>query len=316
VSAPSLGPIVRALGGDLWAGGRRANVPAPGHSPQDRSISLLLDGDRVVAHGFGRTGWQEVLADLHARGLVDAAGRLTGAEPSEAAAPPPSPAARSRIARQLWSEGQDLAGTLAERHLRRRAVRRGSAALRFHPSVPAAVYAGHGLRRPALLALVQDVAGAPCAVEITYLGPDGARAAITLARKTIGVLPPGAAVQLDPPGPELLVAEGVFTALSAAERFQRPAWALLSAARLPVWRPPPEVASVLVAGDRGVAGEGAAEALATALGREGRPVRLLWPPQPFEDWNAAAAAAAREGRTGRGRAPGSAGPETCHAQSS
>jgi putative DNA primase/helicase len=45
--------IVRALGGELYDGGRRANVPAPGHSARDRSVSLLWTGERLVAHGFG-----------------------------------------------------------------------------------------------------------------------------------------------------------------------------------------------------------------------------------------------------------------------
>ena len=70
----SLLPIVRALGGDLYAGGRRANIPAPGHSRADRSVSLVLSGGRVVAHSFGGADWREVLDDLRARGLIDAAG--------------------------------------------------------------------------------------------------------------------------------------------------------------------------------------------------------------------------------------------------
>jgi len=40
----SLREIVRVLGGDLYDGGRRANVPAPKHSRADRSVSLLLWG--------------------------------------------------------------------------------------------------------------------------------------------------------------------------------------------------------------------------------------------------------------------------------
>ncbi len=49
----SLRAIVRALGGELYDGGRRANIPAPGHSAGDRSVSLLLQGDRMVVHTFG-----------------------------------------------------------------------------------------------------------------------------------------------------------------------------------------------------------------------------------------------------------------------
>mgnify|MGYP002524993862 CR=1 FL=1 len=42
--------IVAALGGELYCEGRRANIPAPGHSARDRSVSLLLTDDRVVIH--------------------------------------------------------------------------------------------------------------------------------------------------------------------------------------------------------------------------------------------------------------------------
>ena len=44
----SLRQIVAILGGDLYQNGLRANVPAPGHGKADRSVSLLLDGGRVV----------------------------------------------------------------------------------------------------------------------------------------------------------------------------------------------------------------------------------------------------------------------------
>lgn len=76
IRATGLHDIVAALGGDLHHGGRTASVPAPGHSRADRSVSLLLDQDRVVIHGFGSTGWREVRAHLVGLGLIDAAGRL------------------------------------------------------------------------------------------------------------------------------------------------------------------------------------------------------------------------------------------------
>ena len=49
----SLRPIVQALGGDLYDRGLRANIPAPGHSAADRSVSLLLREGRVIVHTFG-----------------------------------------------------------------------------------------------------------------------------------------------------------------------------------------------------------------------------------------------------------------------
>lgn len=71
----SLAGIVAALGGELHAGGSVAHVPAPGHSRADRSVSLLLDGDRVVVHGFGASDWREVRDYLRGLGLIDFEGR-------------------------------------------------------------------------------------------------------------------------------------------------------------------------------------------------------------------------------------------------
>jgi len=69
----SLQTIVQTLGCDLYDRGRRANIPAPGHSAADRSVSLLLEGDRVVVHTFGGGDWREVLDHLRALNLIDAA---------------------------------------------------------------------------------------------------------------------------------------------------------------------------------------------------------------------------------------------------
>jgi len=197
------------------------------------------------------------------------------------------------------SGGGDPAGTLSARHVRRRGVTRVLPPdLRHHDAAPAALYDGRGPFRPALLAAIRGPDGALCAVEVTYLAGDGARARLRLPRKTIGVLPPGAAVRLDPAGSALLVAEGVFSALSASERFGLPAWALLSTSNLRAWTPPSGVRRVLIAADRGADGERSARVLAERLRTLGVRVRLAWPPAPFGDWNEAAGTTPEEGGTG------------------
>lgn len=226
-SPASLTPIVRALGGDLWAGGRRASVPGPGHGPEDRSVSLLLSRGRVIVHCFAGDDWRAVLAELEELGLVDGQGRLADAG-GDAADVASQPGRRERLAaaQQLWSEGRPLGRTLSARHLGLRGVAAPAEGLRHHPEVPAAVYARMGPRRPALLAAIRaPVSGELVGVEVTYLAPNGTRARVRLPRKTIGLCPAGAAVRLAPAGPRLLVGEGVFTCLSAAGRFGLPAWA-------------------------------------------------------------------------------------------
>jgi len=73
----SLAGLARALGGDCYAGGRRALLPAPGHSCEDRSVSLRLVEGRLLVHSFGR---RRLLALWRLRD----AGRITDDYPLEA----------------------------------------------------------------------------------------------------------------------------------------------------------------------------------------------------------------------------------------
>ncbi|HEX4182152.1 MAG TPA: virulence-associated protein E, partial [Caulobacteraceae bacterium] len=106
----SLRNIVQTLGGDLYDGGHRANIPALGHSAADRSVSLLLDGDRVVVHTFGDGHWRAVLDQLRALNLIDAvnapldgpAARLVGRPVRE----PASARERLEAALRLWDAGR------------------------------------------------------------------------------------------------------------------------------------------------------------------------------------------------------------------
>jgi hypothetical protein len=308
--------IVRALGGDLYGGGRRANVPAPGHSRADRSVSLLLSGGRIVVHSFGGADWREVLDDLRARRLLDG---LSAPETGGLERLPDldAPLRRERlaVARGLWrGAGPVLPGTESARWLALRGIRAArpsSDALRHHPAVPLSVYRPSDRTRPALLAAISDAEGALTAVEVTYLDASGRRAeGLRISRKTVGLVPPSSAVRLAPSGPHLLVGEGVFTTLSACERFGLPGWALLSTGNLRSWRPPEGVRRVLVAADRGGDGLRSAAVLAARL-RAGRvPASVRPPPAPHEDWNdwAQALAGGEWGGESEGRArPGGAG---------
>lgn len=301
----SLHAIVAAFGGDLYQGGNRANVPAPGHSAADRSVSLLLSEGRVIIHGFGATDWRTVRDQLRAGGFIDPAGRLTGAGAAPSA-PRPDRRLRLETAARLWREAAPLATSdSAALHLRRRAVRCGGAAehLRFHPGAPVSVYRRGRRTRPALIARISAEDGRLSAVEITYLEPNGLQAAdLAVSRKTVGVVPPGAAVRLSRVAPEMLVGEGVITTLSAIDRFGLAGWALMSANNLAVWTPPPGVRRVLIAADRGAVGEGAAGRLRHRLSAQGIEVKVALPDAPFDDWNAVACGIAKgrsEGGDGR-----------------
>lgn len=290
----SLAAIVTVLGGDLYNGGRRANVPGPGHGPHDRSVSLLLDGGRVIVHSFGGSDWRAVRDDLRRRGLIDRNGRLTGARLGaeiERTCRPVSGTSRRDTARRLWSEGLTCGpqGRVA-RYLARRGLVWSATIqdLVEHPAAPYAAYRPGGGAGRALMAAVRDPAGTLTAVELTFLTPNGDRATgLRLSRKTIGQVPPGSAVRLCEAADGLVVAEGVITTLSAMALFARPGWALLSAGNLERWTPPAGVGEVVVAGDRGAAGEAAARGLVGRLRAMGVRADLRLPPYPAGDWNEA-----------------------------
>jgi putative DNA primase/helicase len=290
MSASTLRPIVRALGGELYDGGRRANIPAPGHSRADRSVSLWLKDGRLIVHTFGDGDWRTVLDHLQSLGLVGGvhlSGPAHARDRGTTASESPSRRARQAVAADLWAAARPVGGTPSEAYLRSRHVTRPvPEALRHAPAAPVAVYRSGGLRRPALVAAIQAADGAMTAVEITYLTPAGRRdVRLRLPRKTVGLAPAGCAVRLDPADGEMLVAEGVCTTLSASARFALPGWALMSTRNLRAWIPPDGVRAVLVAGDRGRDGEASAERLARRLWGRGLRARVALPPAPWGDWN-------------------------------
>lgn len=288
----SLRAIVQTLGGDLYDRGRRANIPAPGHSAEDRSVSLLLENDRIVVHTFGDSDWRGVLDYLRDQGLIDAANAPLSVSRSEARDTRPAPAntwERRAAAIALWERGRGISRAASERYCRLRGITRalpGEAVLRHAQETPIAAYRTGGRTRPALLAAIRTPSGELTGVEVTYLTPSGRRAEdLRLSRKTVGAAPGGCAVQLDPVGDEMLVGEGVFTTLSASEWFGLPAWALMSTRNLRAWSPPAGVRSVLIAADRGADGEASAERLKGRLIEAGVAATIALPPGAFGDWN-------------------------------
>jgi len=302
----SLRQIVAILGGDLYQTGMRANVPAPGHGKADRSVSLLLDGGRVVIHTFGAADWREVRDDLRRRGLVDPGGRLMGVAhtPDRPVIDHPR---RRAVASALWQDGVQLVQTgVVARHLAVRGVawREDLDDLLEHPRAPLSVYRPGRRAGRAMMSGIRSPLGDLTAVELTYLATNGQVASgLSVPRKTVGQVPPGSAVRLRPAAARMLVAEGVVTTLSAMVRFDLPGWALMSAGNLSRWHPPHQVSTVLIAGDRGEAGEIAAIRLARRLERDGVEAILAFPPAPFGDWNEAARDRQKGGKEGCGRAP-------------
>ncbi len=290
--------IVAKLGGDLWAGGAQANIPAPGHSARDRSVSLRIGSDgRIIVNTFAGTDWRIVMDDLRERGLIDRSkmpvvvgGRARTSFPD----PVLSVSERVHVAEQIWSAGREATSrTLSYQHVRLRRVERrfpSSNVLRHANGAPIRAF-DRGCRRsnPALLVAVSDSQGGLTAVEITFLDPNARRSRrIALSRKTVGPIPAGSAVRLDPIDDEMAAGEGVFSTLSGSERFDLPAWALLSTSNMRRFSPPEGLRRLLIVADRGRDGELSANMLATQARRRGVKVWIEYPPLPAQDWSEAA----------------------------
>ncbi|OYW99613.1 MAG: hypothetical protein B7Z12_17790 [Caulobacter vibrioides] len=139
---------------------------------------------------------------------------------------------------------------------------------------------------PAFLVAIRNPAAELTAVEITYLSPGGRRTSrLKLSRKTIGVMEPSSAVRVDPVGPELLVAEGFWTTLSARQRVGVPAWSLTCTRNMRSFVPPDEVQVLHIARDNGADGTNAADTLAHRARGLGKTVIGHAPLARFDDFN-------------------------------
>jgi putative DNA primase/helicase len=143
-----------------------------------------------------------------------------------------------------------------------------------------------GARMPCMICLVVDAAGRGVALHRTFLAPDGSgKARVDPVRMTLGPVR-GGAVRLYPPGPRLVVAEGIETALSAALLLKLPAWAAVSAGNLAdALTLPAEVREVVISADHDVPGRSAAQRAAARWKAEGRRVRIALPDKPGCDFN-------------------------------
>ena len=286
--------IARALGVARGSAGTYL-VPCVAHEDSTPSLALRDgDGGRVLARCHAGCAQDAVVAALRARGLWHAGEHVTP-DPRrlelDRAARRTEDRERTEAALRIWESTRRGAGSLVATYLRSRSI--SSAVperLRFavlkHPS---------GERWPCMVALVTDVGDRPIGVHRTYLARDGGgKASVKPAKMSLGPIA-GGAVRLARAARELVVAEGIETALAASELSEVPAWAALSAPGVQRLELPQLVRSVLIAADRDEPGRAAALAAAERWLLEGRSVRVLQPPAPFKDFADQLAAQRRAG---------------------
>jgi hypothetical protein len=283
MSGPLL-DLVQRHGGEMH--GRYALLPGPGHSRHDRSLSVIIGaGGRPVFHSFAGDDFRIVRAYLG----LDA---TEGDRPFDPALHRKMERAR-RIEREavdaerltfcetVWRETVPAAGTAVEVYLRGRGLAGPiPAVVRFHPAAPLD-YQGK-IRAPAMVAVVQDKAGAACGLHTTAIRADGSGKAGPNARRMFGTVK-GGAVRLTPYSERLAVAEGIETALSYSAVTGAATWACLSTAGLVAFEIPPGVDQLTIAADGDDAGLKAAADLAD---RARRHCDVIKSPAPAgTDWN-------------------------------
>ena len=138
---------------------------------------------------------------------------------------------------------------------------------------------------PTMLASVTDATGRAVSMHRTYI-QGGRKAPVPSAKKLMQGLPlAGAAIRLTPISRTLGIAEGIETAIAAAELFEVPVWSCVSTTGIESFEPPAGVEHVVVFGDHDAnfAGQAAAYRAAHRLALKGLEVEVCIPPT-VGDW--------------------------------
>jgi hypothetical protein len=274
--------------------GRSGLVSPPGHSPNDRSLSIAdheSDPEDVVLHSFAGDDVLALKRQWREQGL------LPSRRHSDRVADPAA-VAKAKIAKVeaqkreeikqakqrhtviwLWDQTKPAAGTIIETYLPKRGIvmQPLTAILRFLPANDRYLYpamvAPFGIPdepEPGVLEMPRDrVRG----VHLTYLAPDGnSKAPVDPPRKMLGKVS-GHPIVLAPPndGLGLLIAEGIETALSGHLDTGLGAWAAGAAGFMPTLADavPDYIECVTVAVEADPAGRRGAEELIRRLAARG-----------------------------------------------
>lgn len=289
--------IVEALAGRWTPKGGMCRCPS--HADSTPSLSVRPGARRLLFHCFAGCDTRQVLAALR-RLRLPAGGSL----PSDFQTYGSRRGALREAAAQLWSESRPLAGSLGETYLRARGIRESSSELRFHPRTP------HGRKpftrfAPALVAAVRDDSGL-VGVHRTFLDrTTNGLAALIPPKCSLGRLGSGC-VRLHPAEDVLGLAEGVETALSAAQLFGVPCWATLGTDRFRHVALPKSVSTLLLFLDRDAGGRRAETLVRSRLGDQVA-IQARYPPRKGDDWNDVLAREAARSSAGQDREERTAG---------
>lgn len=271
----------------------------------ERSGSMRLNDQKGTFHCFGCGKSGDIVTyvmETEGLGFVDALRWLGAAD-----LPHVDPALRARAAAEdaaeraaaiaeaaaIWKRCSPAAGTPAEVYARSRGI-----TMPLPPSIRfGMVYPWRdketgelGPDLPALIGAVTNAAGAVVAIQRIFLR-DGGRAKANMEKPKLSLgRVKGAALRLDQHHAgsvaEVVITEGPEDGLSLAQEMpDQRIWVALGTAMMPEIAYPPELRSIVIAGQNDSAGRAAVAKAEASLRSRGFEVRLMWPAAGFKDWN-------------------------------
>jgi putative DNA primase/helicase len=288
--------IASALGG-AYRSGRWYRARCPAHASRGPTLALRDAAGGLVVHCHAGCDPRNILAELRRRSLIDGEGGENARLDPAAVERHREAETRERqqritLARDMVAESLPAGGTVVEHYLRE--ARKVCGAKPVPPSIRylpmASAYAWHppsGGRRPVMLAVVQHIKHGIVGVHRTWLALDGsAKASLDPVRMSTGPIR-GGAVPLAPAADELLIAEGIETALAGSQATGMAAWATLSTSGMVALVLPALVRTVIILADHDAsrAGERAARTAASRWEGEARRVSIWMSPRVGEDAN-------------------------------
>ena len=261
--------ILPALGINAgFLNGKHQPCPVCGGRDRARFDNRHNEGDYFCSQCGAGTGIT-LLMKVHGWDYAMAAARIdeiVGKEPIIVKTSPKTPQLPDRrVLRRLWCESAPIEqGHPAGLYLANRGIERIPTCLRHIRGLRHA----EGTLHPGMLALFHGPDGRSSTIHRTWLTEEGQKAPVDPVRMFMpGKIATGGAVRLFPIAPKIGIAEGIETALAAAQIHDFPVWATLTEGLLRTWEPPAEIRNVVIFGDNdeNYVGQAAAFELARRL---------------------------------------------------
>ncbi|MBM7483344.1 putative DNA primase/helicase [Bradyrhizobium sp. USDA 3686] len=281
--------IAKIMGGDAISR-NSVNVPGPGHSKQDRSLTITISprapgGFVVYSHASDDPmECRDYVRSALGLGSWKEEGKYTAPFVVSVAGSDDDMEKRKAFSQKIWQQAVNPAGTIVERYLR---DERG---LTLSPEIGGRVVRFHGRLRygdqtlEGMVCLMRNiVTDEPCGIHRTFLDREGKK----VDRRMLGIAK-GAAIKVDSQeavnGP-LTVGEGFETVLAARHAGMGPVWALGSAGAIQAFPLIERVTELTLLQERDVTSRRAVRHCTKRYLGGRKPVNVVTPHRGLNDFN-------------------------------